>query len=89
MISEFYCDECHKYNTVDLEKINGLHIIICGFCKHEHYRTIKNGKIGDCRFDKSVLEKVKLNAFTYFGKWRDQSWEKNQFLCHAWSNKLN
>lgn len=87
MITEFYCDQCHGYNIVDLaDDINGLHIIICGKCKHEHYRCIDNGIISNNRYDKRILENIKIKAFTYVGKWKERPYIKNLFLDELWVN---
>jgi hypothetical protein len=90
MISEFYCDECKKYNIINLlSDLNGLHIIKCGFCNHNHYRLIKQGNMTDLRFNEKVLESHKLNAFTYKGKWRDKQWEKDQFMSSLWLQTIS
>lgn len=86
MITEIYCSECKKYNTIEIpEDVDGLHIIICGFCNHKHYRAIKKGIMTDLRFPEKVLEKSLLQTFTYYGKWREETWEKNQFLSELWA----
>jgi len=89
MITEIYCSICKGYNTVDIpEHVNGLHIIICGKCKHEHYRCINDGVITDKRYECEVLEKFKINSFRYEGVWREKPWERPKeslFLNQLWA----
>lgn len=90
MVSEFYCDQCRGFNTVDLDnELNGLHTIICGKCKHKHFRVVTNGELSDVRFDEKAIKRYKLNIFTYTGKWKEKSWEKTPFLSELWAKTVS
>lgn len=89
VVSEFFCLECNGYNTVELrEELNGLHTIICGKCKHKHFRCITEGKLSDIRFDEGAIKKYKLNVFSYEGKWRRDKWEKDPYLSEIWARSI-
>ena len=85
MLAEIYCDQCKGYNTVEIpESINGMHVITCGKCSHEHYRCINSGNITDKRYEKEFLERLKMKIFHYQGNWKEKAWEKNPFLSELW-----
>lgn len=52
---EFQCTECAFFNYPMLDdKMNGNFTVVCGNCKHHHYRVLKNGVVTEDRHDKTL-----------------------------------
>ena len=49
--TEMHCHACSRQFVAELDlDINGNFIIECAHCGHEHYRTVKDGKITEGRW---------------------------------------
>jgi uncharacterized Zn ribbon protein len=52
---EFSCTNCSWWNYPMLsDKMHGNYTIICGNCKHEHYRVIKGGVVTEDRHNSAM-----------------------------------
>ena len=84
--NEFYCHVCDGYVRVELDTdLNGVHIILCPKCGHEHMRLITNGKMGGqilCsypryRYSPTMASYSRVSAM-------DTSASNNYFLQNSW-----
>lgn len=51
--TDMHCHNCNKTFVAELDfDINGEHVVECPNCGHEHWRTIKDGKITEARWGK-------------------------------------
>ena len=45
---ELYCHACGRYVQFSIDtELNGNHTLDCPNCGHSHFRTVRNGVIGD------------------------------------------
>ena len=53
---EMQCTECLFYNYPMLSEDmgDGNYTIICGNCKHQHYRVVRKGRVTEDRHNKSL-----------------------------------
>ena len=87
MISEFYCSECKKYNTINLlEEVNGMHCIICGECGHKHFRCINKGIMTDFRVDERAVKRAGVIMMEYIGTVDVKPWHTDVFLSPLWKS---
>lgn len=57
--TELYCHSCNKNFIAQLDfSISGNYVIECAHCGHEHWRTIKDGKITEDRWGSQINNNV-------------------------------
>jgi len=70
------------------QDIDGLHIIVCGKCKHHHYRIIKDGVISDFRYNGKALDDIKITKLYYEGKIVPKQMETSGLTSGSWLQTL-
>lgn len=91
-----HCHNCEKNFIAELDyDIQGNHVIICPHCGHEHWRTIKKGKITDFRWgshndgNTPTTQCRRVWSHDHLKMKTSSAAEhiRDQFLRHRWLNR--
>lgn len=90
--TEMYCHACTKKFVAELNfDISGDFVIECAHCAHEHYRTIKNGKITEARWgtakDNSSVVRVNGRSVWKSSVIQAQTSTVAEFIRERWLNR--
>ena len=87
--TDISCHVCNKMFIAELDfSINGDNIIECPNCGHEHYRTIKDGKITEARWDSSkIVTRVKGKSVWKSNVIKARTSSVSVFIRDCWINR--
>jgi hypothetical protein len=88
--TELNCHACHKNFVAELDlDINGNFVIECAHCAHEHWRTVKDGKITEARWGSAPSDAMRVSGRSV---WKSsviqaQTSTVSAFIRERWLNR--
>jgi len=92
--TEMHCHACRKQFVAELDlDISGNYVIECAHCGHEHYRTIKEGRITEGRWgaaaDNSGVTRVSGRSVWKSTVIQAQTSTVAAFIRERWLNRVD
>lgn len=89
--TEMYCHACSKVFVAELDfDIDGEYVIECASCGHEHWRTIKDGKVTGARWgtgDRNTATRVSGRSVWKSNVILAQTSTVSAFIRERWLNR--